>query len=454
MDHLEHTPTRLPNVAFTLGQGLLLGLLLVSGPIGCRKHTPVAEVSTAESGIEIKDLASAISESDWNQWRGSDGSGVATDQELPTRWSSNENIAWSVDVPGRGHSSPIVVGDLVVVGTAIDQEQKQSVLAFDRVTGDQRWNTVVHQGNFPNQRDIHQKATNANCTVASDGNLFVTAHLNNERIFVTALNSSGDIVWQKEVGAFASKFGYAPSPAIYKSLVIIAADNLGGGYLAALDLQTGEIAWRRSRGNASSYSSPRIVNAGGKDQLLISGGNRLASYDPATGEPNWEKEAISEATCGTVVTAGDKIFASGGYPEKETVCFSADGQRLWSDRNKLYEPSLITDGTALYGVTDDGIAICWSLADGSVEWRKRLGGNFSSSPVICNAMVYSADLSGNVFVFKASPEGYQQVAKNRLGDDCYASPAISQSSLFYRVGFGSGRDRHEKLICIASSTQQ
>jgi outer membrane protein assembly factor BamB len=425
---------------------LLLCLFIFSG---CRKHTPVDEISIRDSGVVISDRDLSGLSGQWPQWRGPEGSGIAPDQPLPIQWNESSNIKWESDIPGRGHGSPIVVGDLVVLGTAVESESKQQVIAYDRSTGEERWRTTVHQGGFPGKSDVHQKATNANGTVASDGNLFVTAHLNRKRIFVTALDITGRQVWQTDIGAFGSKFGYAPSPVLYKSLVIIAADNFGGGYLVGLDLDTGEIAWRRGRGNASSYSSPHVARIGGVDQVLITGGDRLASYDPATGMPLWETNCIAESTCGTVITTRDRILASGGYPDKETVCLSATGEKLWSNRSSVYEPSMITDGDSVFAVDDKGIATCWSVADGTRQWRQRLGGSFSSSPVLCNGLLYAADLSGNCYVFEADGSAYQQIAKNRLGNDCYASPAVANESLFFRIGVGDGDRRVEKLVCIA-----
>ncbi|QEG38362.1 PQQ-binding-like beta-propeller repeat protein [Roseimaritima ulvae] len=417
--------------------------------VGCSKKTPVEEISVADSGIAISDSAPTYAPSDWPAWRGPTGNGVAVDQPLPTTWNNSTNLKWRSDVPGRGHSSPIVIGDAVVLATAVRADEQQMVLAYDRDDGSERWRTVVHQGGFPSQREVHNKATNANGTVASDGQRLFTVMFNSGKIIATALDLDGNQLWQREVGAFNSKFGYAPSPVLYKSLVIIAADNQGGGYLAGLDAETGELAWRTARGNASSYSSPAVGALGGRDQLLISGDDRVASYDPASGEELWSTPCLAEATCGTVVIAGDRAFASGGYPDKETVCLSPDGEKLWSNNTKLYEPSLVAANGLLFGVSDDGIATCWSADDGQRMWRKRLGGNFSSSPVVCNANVYVANLSGECFVFAADGDGLQVVATNRLGDDCYASPAVSDGELFFRVGIGAGNQRKEQLVCVA-----
>jgi outer membrane protein assembly factor BamB len=329
-----------------------------------------------------------------------------------------------------------------------DQQQQQLVIAFDRADGQETWRTVIHQGGFPSKRELHEKSTHANGTVSCDGKRLFTAFLNSDSIIATAITLDGDIVWQKEVGKFVSKWGYAPSPVLYQSLVIFSADNQGGGYLVAVDAETGAIAWRVARGNSSSYSSPTIAHVGGRDQLLISGGDSVSSYDPASGDRLWKTEAIAEATCGTMVVSGDQVFASGGYPDRETVCLSADGKRLWSNNTRVYEPSMIVVGDKLVAVTDDGIAYGWSIDSGDQLFKQRLGGKFSASPILCNGHVYVSNLQGTTFVFRVD-DGFQMISKNRLGDDCYASPAAVGGQLFLRVGLGSGRERREQLVCLA-----
>lgn len=428
-----------------------MALMLVIGG-GCAKKNPVESVSASESGIEILDSEWLLASSDWNAWRGPNQDGVAKAATVPTTWSESSNLKWRTDIPGRGHGSPIVVGDSIFLATAEQDAQSQSVICLDRSSGSQRWQMVIHQGGLPAKNSVHRKATNANGTIACDGNRLYTAMLNSDAIIATALDLSGQILWQREVGKFVSKFGYAPSPVLYKSLVIVAADNKGGGYLAAIDGETGQVVWRVTRGNADSYSSPAVVNLGGRDQLLISGNDSVTSYAPASGELLWRTECISEATCGTVVSDGERLFASGGYPESETICLSAEGKRLWSNNSKTYEPSLLVVEDRLLTVNDKGVAICWNAASGEQLWKERLGGNFSASPVLVNGKVMVPNLNGDTFVFEAGEE-YVTIAKNHLGNDCYASPAIAGDHLFLRIGLGSGSDRREQVVCIAAGPE-
>ena len=416
---------------------------------GCGRQIPVDEIDATSSGVTLTstDSDNALH---WPQWRGPEGDGHVTDQQLPTNWSESENVLWTSDVPGRGHSSPIIVGNTVLLASAIEAESKQIALGYDLQTGQKLWQTTVHEGNFPAPREIHKKGTNANGSFASDGNMAVVAFFNNGQIYVSGLDLDGNIVWQKSIGQFVSRFGYAPSPVLYQSWVIVAVDHSAGAYLTALEISTGEIAWRQSRGPISSYSTPLVKTIAGKDQLLITGGDQLASYDPATGKELWSTPCIAASTCGTVVTSGDLIFASGGYPDRETVCINASGEKQWSDSTKVYEPSMLAAGDYLYTVTDSGIAICWDGKTGDVKWKERLGGNFSSSPILVGDLLYVADLKGNTYVFKANPDEYEEVAVNVLGSDSYASPGVADNSLLMRCGFREGGERKEKLIRIGN----
>jgi outer membrane protein assembly factor BamB len=429
-------------------------VVLFISQTGCSKGPPrnavaVTEVKKDSTAIE-ESSPIRLADSDWPQWRGPNGNGSAGKQRIPTLWDESTNILWKSSVPGRGHASPVVVGNAVFLATAIADSQQQMVVAFDRTSGDQLWQTVVHAGGFPDQSEIHQKGSNANSTLVSDGDRLFAVFLNAGRVFATALDTNGKQLWQSEVGPFSSKFGYAPSPVLYKSTIIIAADNWGGGYLAAVNRMNGDIVWRRKRPAVSTYSSPLVARISGRDQLVISGCDLLASFDPATGDDLWSCTAIAEATCGTPVTDGAVIFASGGYPDRQTIAVKGDGsgQTIWSNSTKIYEPSLVVSGKQVFAVADDGIVWCWSADNGNVLWKKRLEGSFSASPIVCDGSVFVPSTSGETYIFRASGEGYHEIARNRLGDDTFASIAVSGSDIFLRVGYADGNDRHEKLVCV------
>lgn len=431
-------------------------LLLSLGLVGCSRLDPVEEISVDKSTPPTTAVSYQPPADDWPGWRGPLRNGVATSTTAPTRWSEAENIAWKSPVPGRGHASPVVVGDLVVLSTAEEKEERQLMIAFDRATGDAAWRTVLHEGKFPSQGELHQKGTNANGTVAFDGEHLFIAHLNGGEIVASAVTLAGEIAWQTTLGPFQSKFGYAPSPVLHGGYALFAADHRDGGFLAAVDRTTGDIAWRKQRPAESSYSSPVVAKVAGRDQLLISGANTIRSYDPNNGDQLWSAAGCSEATCGTLVWNDGTVFASGGYPGKQTVAVRADGsgEVLWDNNLKVYEPSMLVVGDSLYATDDRGAAYCWDAATGEQQWRKRLGGSFSASPVLCDGKIYAVNASGTTFIFEATPDGYQEIAQNQLGEDTYASPAICGGRVYLRVGSGDGDARQEFLYCIAADAPQ
>lgn len=422
--------------------------------LGCSRGPSVEEISLDPS-VELEPATEFVADTaDWPRWRGPHGNGVSASASAPTEWSETKHVIWKAEVPGRGHSSPVVHGQQVILGTALEEQQQQLVVAFDRATGSENWRTVVHEGGFPTRRQMHAKGTHANGTVACDDQSIFTAFLNNDTITASALDFEGEVVWQTELGPFSSKFGYAPSPVLYKSLVIFAADNFGGGYLAAVHRKTGKLVWRKARSRSSSYSSPVVAHVAGRDQLLISGGYEVCSYDPSNGELIWSCEGTTDATCGTMVWNDDLVFASGGYPDKQTLAVRADGSAevVWTNYINNYEPSMVFAEGFLFSVNDNGIAYCWEGSTGKLRWKKRLQGSFSSSPVVCNGLIYASNLSGATFVYRANGEKYEPVAKNQLGSDIFASPAICGGQVYLRVGTRQGESRQEVLFCLGESS--
>lgn len=392
-------------------------------------------------------------DADWRAWRGPTGNGIAAaGQEPPTAWSETKNVVWSVPVPGRGHASPTVVGAIVVLATADDAAQVQSVVAFDRKSGKQVWKTDVHRGGFPAK--IHAKNSHATPTVASDGERLYAVFFNNDAVHVTALGLDGKKVWQQTVGPLRPKeyqHGYGASPALYKSLVLIAVDSEEPGFLIALDGKTGRMKWRTARPAKTSFASPVVARIGARDQLLLSGCNVVAGYDPNTGRPLWSSDATTQATCGTAVWQGDLVFASGGFPKAETACIKADGSGrvVWRNPKKCYEQSLIAHDGHVYAVDDNGIAYCWKATDGTEMWNARVGGKPSASPVLAGGHIYVSTERGTTVVFRADPKEFKEVARNGLGEESLATPSICGGRIYLRVAKTSG-GRQETLACIGA----
>jgi hypothetical protein len=154
-----------------------------------------------------------------------------------------------------------------------------------------------------------------------------------------------------------------------------------------------------------------------------------------------------------VVTDGTHVFTSGGYPKSHVSAVRADGSAkvAWENGTRVYVPSMVVHGKHLYGVQDAGIATCWECATGKQVWTGRLGGTFSSSPVLVAERIFATNEAGKTFIFKATPDGLQVEAENQLGDDVYSTPTICGSRIYTRVAFvGTDKKRQEWLYCLGT----
>ncbi len=389
--------------------------------------------------------------SDWPWWRGPDRNGIAAaNQNPPLKWSRTENVLWKVTVPGRGHGSVTVVGEQVFLATADEQADKQIVLCFDRNTGKELWRTLVHDGGI--ERKGNKKASQASGTIACDGERLFISFLNRGAVYTTALSRGGEKLWQTKITDYVVHQGYGSSPAIYGSLVIVSADNKGegGGAIAGLKRETGEIVWRHARPATPNYPSPIILNAAGRDQVFLTGCDRVSSFAPLTGEKLWEIKGATTECVTSTVTDGSIIMTSGGYPKNHMSAVRADGsgEIVWENNVRVYVPSLLIHEGTLYGVTDDGVARCWKAATGEELWKGRLGGTFSSSPVMVGQHIFAINEAGEGFVFKADPAKFKLVAENQLGNEVFATPTICGSRIYMRVAEQQGDVRQEMLYCI------
>lgn len=389
-------------------------------------------------------------ETDWHTWRGLSGDGHAFQkQNPPTNWNEETNITWKVAVPGKGHGSPIVVGDRVYLATSQDKLELREIYCFDRTSGEKLWNLPVHTGKATPPRN--KKGTQASSTPACDGKQIYINFLHDDAMYTSAISLDGEIVWQTKITPYVVHQGFGSSPFLYENLVLVSADNKSGGAIAGLDKKTGDIVWKRDRPKTPNYPSPVVLHTSGKDQLLMTGCDLVTSLDPLTGKENWEIEGATTECVTSTVTDGNLIYSTGGYPKNHIAAIKTDGSGdvVWENGVRVYVPSMIVKDNYLYGVADAGVAMCWEAATGKEIWKGRLGGTFSSSLVLVDKTLFATNEAGETFLFNASPDGFKLIAKNKLGDICFATPAICNSQVFYRAASKEGGERVEYLYCIS-----
>ena len=386
---------------------------------------------------------------DWPWWRGQNRNGIADpDQDPPLTWSETENVLWKTPIPGRGHGAVSIVGDKIFINAADPEPQEQSLICLHRTSGNIQWRCVVHKGGFSEKGN--RKASLASSTPACDGSQVYVTFLNAGAIHASAISLDGVVLWQTKISDYVVHQGYGASPTVYENLLIVGADNKGGGAVAGLDRKTGQIVWKRDRPAKPNYASPVILNAAGKDQLIFTGCDLVTSLNPLTGEVYWETDGATTEVVTTSVTDGTRVFTSGGYPKNHISAVAADGsgKLIWENTVRTYVPSMVIRDGAIYTVQDAGIASCWDSATGAQLWKGRLGGTFSSSPVLVGNRMYATNEEGTTFILRASPNGFEKLAENKLGESVFSTPVICGGRIYTRVAHQVDGQRQEFLYCI------
>ncbi|CAK9037474.1 Dehydrogenase [Durusdinium trenchii] len=393
---------------------------------------------------------------DWPQWRGPSGQNhAATGATAPEKWSAEENLAWNTPIPGRGHSSPVIVGERIYLTTCDEQAETQSLLVLDRKTGELLTQTVAHQGKLPPR--IHGNNTHASPTVACDGKNVFALFNNDLACWITKFDLDGKQVWQKRIAPFDPqqfRFGFGSSPILVDGLLVFSTEFDGDGSgVYGIDTNSGEEVWHIARPESLSYSTPIPAKLDGKTQLVMSGNDRIASYDPKTGRELWSTPGSTKATCGTMVwdTERNLAFASGGYPGSFTLAVRGTGDHdiVWEKgQPRCYEQSLLLVDGNLFALADNGIAFCLRGEDGETMWRERLDGPVSASPIYVDGKVYVTNEEATTFVFRASPAGFELVAENKLGDECFATTTPVDGRLYHRYAVRRDGQRQEYLAAI------
>ncbi len=430
-----------------------LGLLVLITMLAIR-NTGVREVRRARETVNFAVMDARPAPGDWPWWRGADQTNTVPHEHPPIHWTGDSS-GWSVPVSGRGRAAMCIWGDHLYSPTIDPAKGSLSILCLDHATGRMAWQTEIHRGaTLPAQPRIAHAST----TPACDGVHVYMACPIDGLLWVTAIDLHGKIAWQREAGPYFSRWGYSSSPAIYKSLVIVAADNkgarinrlVGASYLAAMHRQTGEIVWRIHRPEADSFGTPVVARVAGRDQLLLAGRDSVCSYDPQTGEPLWTCRWSADRVENSVAFDDQHVYASARQPNSELLCIRADGTGdvtnthvVWRSNKSASEiPSPVVYEGRLYSTTDEGVLSCLDTTNGQPLWKRRLGGAISSSPVIAGQHLYCCNEDGTIFVIRLGARG-ELVSEIPLGEAVLTSPIFSHNRLYLRTLAG--------IHCVTSS---
>jgi outer membrane protein assembly factor BamB len=374
----------------------------------------------------------------WPGWRGPRGDGTSLETNIPVHWNVDSNVLWKVSVPGTGHASPIVYGDRIFTVSALIDTQERVLLCWNRRNGNLLWQKTVLTSPLEKKHNLNSHASS---TPATDGALVYVAFLDRQEMVVAAYDFEAGERWCVRPGEFKSMHGFCSSPILYKDKVIINGDHDGDSYLVALSRSDGRTLWKIPRENHTrSYCVPIIRQLDSRAQMMLSGDKCVASYDPNNGVRHWVIDGPTEQFVASPVYSAkeDLLFITGGFPDHHILAIKPDGHGnvtkthiVWrTTRGVAYVPSPIIEGDYFLVVSDSGVAHCFKAKSGKLCWQERLGEHHASL-TLANGLVYFLSDNGVTTVVKPGPE-YQEVARNEIGERCFASPALSEGELFLR----------------------
>jgi outer membrane protein assembly factor BamB len=430
---------------------------------------------TVSPGAHELPRAAAVTGS-WPSFRGRDASGVADGQRLPDTWdgATGRNVLWRTAIPGLAHSSPIVWGDTVFVTSAIssrkdatfkpglygdgDASEDRSIhkwvlYAIDKRTGRMRWERVAREGPPRNKR--HIKSTYASATPVTDGRI-VVAWFGSEGIH--AFDVNGAPLWQVDLGRVdmgaydipTYEWGPASSPIIWNGLVILQCDTQTDSFVLALKLETGEIVWKTSRDELSSWGTPTVAATMSGPELVTNASNFIRGYDARTGRELWRLSGSSKITAPTPIFAEDLIVVASGRAPERPIFVVKPGSRgdltlardqtssdaiAWSRTGRgSYMPTPLAYRGLLYVLANNGVFDAYDLKSGKEIYRQRLplvGSGFSASPVAADGKIYLSNEDGDMLVVRAGPT-FEHVTTNAIGELLMATPALSEGVMYVR----------------------
>ncbi|MFO0263577.1 MAG: PQQ-binding-like beta-propeller repeat protein, partial [Planctomycetota bacterium] len=428
-------------------------------------HPSGAKMKSLVCGLLFGLLIQVATADDWTRFRGPNGSGVAPSAEAPpANWSDSENLKWKVPLPGKGASSPIVVGNKVLVtsysGYGLDKENpgepaslKRHLSCYDRATGKQLWDQVVSSpGDEDEYKGFITEHGYASSTPVTDGER-VYAMFGKSGLYCYDL--AGKQVWQKQLGTNSdpSKWGNGASPVLFGDLVIINA-GIEGQAIVALNKTSGEEVWKVADPKFTScWSTPILVEINGRQEFVFSMPGQIVALHPATGAQLWNaKSPIEQTVCASLAECNGVVFAMRGLGGV-AVAYRCGGEGDVTETHKVWQKPLragidtpLVVGKQLYWLSV-GSAFCANCESGEVVYKEQLSPaaanapgqrrsptSDSASPVAAGELVYMVQRSGKVHVLKAG-EKFERLATNEFTGDAgpfNASPAISSGELFIR----------------------
>ncbi|MEK6334726.1 MAG: PQQ-binding-like beta-propeller repeat protein [Acidobacteriota bacterium] len=386
----------------------------------------------------------------WPQWRGPALNGVSSERNLPSKWTTEENVAWKLAMPAWSGSTPIIWRDRIFLNVA-ETDANIYLWCVDRASGKMLWKKLLSGG------DVKMRKQNMSSpSPVTDGK---TVYVMTGTGILKGFDFAGKELWsrdvQKDYGQFGLNWGYASSPLLFEdSLYVQVLHGMktdDASYVMRINKQTGKTLWKVERPtnaireSPDSYTTPALLRYGKTTEIVVTGGDCVTGHDPATGKELWRANGLNpDNNPNYRIVASPIIFNDVIYAPtrvKPLLALRAGGRGdittshlLWSTVNGPDVPTPVTDGKYFYIVNDRGIMWCLDAKTGAeIYGQQRLKpGTYSGSLVLADDKLYITNEEGLTTVIKAGPK-FEVLAENPLNDYCLSSPAISEGQIFIRT---------------------
>lgn len=379
--------------------------------------------------------ATTLSAADWRQFRGNDSSGVSSEKDLPVKWSATENIGWKAALPGRGLSSPIIVGDRVFVTCSSGfRHDRLHVLCLNVSDGKIRWE---RQFTATGRTMTFPKICNATPSPASDGKRVYALFSSNDLV---CLDLDGNLQWYRGLTYdhpnVSNSLGMASSPVVLGDTLIAQVENDSQSLATGVDVATGLSRWTIERPKRANWTSAvTLTKAAGaeEDLVLLQSSEGISAVQPLTGKAAWTYPDGASTIPSSVISDGIVYIPSHGITALRPPRGSAHPEVIWR-QGKLgpATPSPIAYDGRLYSVNGAGVLICADIKTGEEKWKLRLTGPFSGTPVAAGGLLYFFNEKGVGQVVKPGDESGELVSSNDLGEMFMCTPAISNGAIYIR----------------------
>jgi outer membrane protein assembly factor BamB len=352
---------------------------------------------------------------------------------------TDKNIRWTTDLPGTGHSSPVVYGKKVFLASVDAEDTRRCLTCLDADSGKIKWTTWL-----PVQRyRVHRDNSLAAATPSVDADAIYLSWVTDGHVEALAFDHDGKKLWQQKLGAFEAKHGPGASLCLVGDTVIVTNDQMSTeAALYGLDRKTGKTRWQVKRNSAfPSYATPPVYyTPDGKPRLVIaSPAHGLTGIDPATGKIDWAVEGIFTLNVvASPVVSNGLVFAStgrGGSREAAVVSFDGKGAAkvLYQPEDDLpYVPSGIAIGQNVFLWDDRGTVTCFDFKTGDIAWSEQVTGPTYTSPVSDGKRIFGINRKGEMVVIAADTK-LRELGSYQLPEGTHATPAIAHGSLYVRT---------------------